>query len=199
MALDREACRLRRKRLTTARGEALSIYMVRISCPKCGMQQTFHGTPSEIGAAVEVWSSGHQHVTRNDESDAPAESGRRSRTPGRVVTRASHWTAAEFAIVAPRDVPGTAARLPVHACYQVAAGRGWAGARCDEARAPQALGEQAARRPGFRGARLPECQERRLGGRSHPGVDLLVVGKQPVRLGSGAHRRRRTRRARARA
>jgi hypothetical protein len=64
------------------------MYVVRIACPKCSMQQTFCGTPSEIGAAVEVWNSWHQRATHNDESDAPA--GRRFCTPSRVDTGASH-------------------------------------------------------------------------------------------------------------
>lgn len=36
------------------------MYSVRIACPKCSMQQTFRGTPPEIGDAVEMWNSRHQ-------------------------------------------------------------------------------------------------------------------------------------------
>ena len=64
------------------------MYVVRIACPTCGMQQTFDGTPSEIGAAVEVWNSGHQHAIHNDESDVPAW--RRFCTPSTVDTGANH-------------------------------------------------------------------------------------------------------------
>jgi hypothetical protein len=71
-------------------GEVLSIYVVRIACPKCSMEQTFRGTPSEIGVAVEAWNSKHQRVTHSDKPDAPTGTGRRSCTPSRIVSRASH-------------------------------------------------------------------------------------------------------------
>ena len=65
------------------------MYIVRIACPKCSMQQTFYGTPLEIGTAVEVWNIRHQRAIHNSESGALAGSGR-SRDPSRVVTRAGH-------------------------------------------------------------------------------------------------------------
>lgn len=46
--------------MTTGRGSAQVIYSMRIACPKCSMQQTFRGTPPQIGEAVETWNSGHQ-------------------------------------------------------------------------------------------------------------------------------------------
>jgi hypothetical protein len=36
------------------------IFSARIACPKCNMQQTFHGTPTEIVDAVEMWNRRHQ-------------------------------------------------------------------------------------------------------------------------------------------
>jgi hypothetical protein len=38
------------------------MYSMRIACPKCSMQQTFRGTPPEIGKAVEIWNSRHQLI-----------------------------------------------------------------------------------------------------------------------------------------
>jgi hypothetical protein len=46
--------------MTTGRGKPRVMYSMRIACPKCSMQQTFRGTPPEIGDAVEMWNSRHQ-------------------------------------------------------------------------------------------------------------------------------------------
>ena len=56
------------------------MYVVRIACPKCSMQQTFRGTPPEIGAAVEAWNTRHQRAIHDDEPGAsrPGKAG-----PGR--------------------------------------------------------------------------------------------------------------------
>jgi hypothetical protein len=102
-------------------GEVLSIYVIRIACPVCSMEQTFRGTPSEIGVAVEAWNSRHQRLTHGDKSDAPTGTGRQSCTPGRIISRASHpvrqeSTATRARNACPRQTspctPGCTARLP---------------------------------------------------------------------------------------
>lgn len=52
------------------------MYSMRVACPKCSVQQTFRGTPPEIGDAVEMWNSRHQLTahTRSTGADVMTDS-----------------------------------------------------------------------------------------------------------------------------
>jgi hypothetical protein len=52
------------------------MYSMRVACPKCSVQQTFRGTPPEIGDAVEMWNSRHQLTahTRSTGADVKTDS-----------------------------------------------------------------------------------------------------------------------------
>ena len=75
------------------------IYSMRIGCPKCSVQQTFHGTPPEIGDAVEMWHGRHQLTAHAGAASAvngsrllvsrlaPTASGRSYTTPSKNVSR----------------------------------------------------------------------------------------------------------------
>jgi hypothetical protein len=68
--------------MTTGRGNIQVIYLMRIACPKCSMQQTFRGTPPQIGDAVETWNSGHQLTAHAEAVGAVTGPSERQSRPG---------------------------------------------------------------------------------------------------------------------